>query len=145
MVIHTGSVTIEKALNNRRGRIKNVRNRVSISNCRHFEIQVDNMSCVMRKPLFCIRENKGADQLRGNRAINQRLCFRYIPLLPNHLAICCGCTSRFVSALVENLEDRLHRRQVFSWRGSRSSTALAYQTVAYSMLWDSVCIHVLLR
>ena len=34
---------------------------------------------------FYICENKGADQLRGNREGNQRLCFRYtdsiIPLL----------------------------------------------------------------
>ena len=40
----------------------------------------------MRKPTFCICESKGADQLRGNREADQRLCFRYtdstIPLLP---------------------------------------------------------------
>ena len=39
----------------------------------------------MRKPDFCLGENKGADQLRGNREADQRLCFRYsdstIPLL----------------------------------------------------------------
>ena len=39
----------------------------------------------MRKPTFCICENKDADQLRGNREADQRLCFRYldsmIPLL----------------------------------------------------------------
>ena len=29
----------------------------------------------MRKPAFCICENKGADQLRGNREADQRLCF----------------------------------------------------------------------
>ena len=32
----------------------------------------------MRKPAFCICENKAADQLRGNREADQRLCFRYI-------------------------------------------------------------------
>ena len=31
----------------------------------------------MRKPAFCICENKDADQLRGNRKADQRLCFRY--------------------------------------------------------------------
>ena len=33
----------------------------------------------MRKPAFCIHvcENKDADQLRGNREADQRLCFRY--------------------------------------------------------------------
>ena len=44
------------------------------------------MSLVMRKLAFCICENKDADQLRGNREADQRLCFRYtdstIPLLP---------------------------------------------------------------
>ena len=37
-----------------------------------------NMSRVVRKPAFCICENKGADQLCGNRTTDQRLCFRYI-------------------------------------------------------------------
>ena len=40
----------------------------------------------MGKPTICIGENKDADQLRGNREADQRLCFRYsdstIPLLP---------------------------------------------------------------
>ena len=40
----------------------------------------------MRKPVICICENKDADQLRGNREADQRICFRYtastIPLLP---------------------------------------------------------------
>ena len=39
----------------------------------------------MRKPAFCICENKDADQLRGSREADQSLCFRYtdstIPLL----------------------------------------------------------------
>ena len=39
----------------------------------------------MRKPDFRVCENKDADQLRGNREADQRLCFRYtdstIPLL----------------------------------------------------------------
>ena len=43
------------------------------------------MRLVMRKPAFCICENKDADQLRGNREADQRLGFRYtvstIPLL----------------------------------------------------------------
>ena len=41
----------------------------------------------MRKPTFFICENKDADQLRGDREADQRLCFHYmdstIPLLPN--------------------------------------------------------------
>ena len=43
------------------------------------------LSRVVRKPAFCICENKDSDQLRGNREADQRLCFRYtdstIPLL----------------------------------------------------------------
>ena len=49
-------------------------------------IYIVNLSLVMRKPAFCICENKDADQLRGNREADQRLCFRYtdstFPLLP---------------------------------------------------------------
>ena len=37
-----------------------------------------HLSRVMKKPMFCIYENKGADQLRGNREADQRLCFCYI-------------------------------------------------------------------
>ena len=36
------------------------------------------MSRVVRKPAFCICENKDADQLGGNREADQRLCFHYI-------------------------------------------------------------------
>ena len=46
------------------------------------------MSLVVRKPAFCICENKVADQLRGNHEADQRLCFRYTdsttPLLPKY-------------------------------------------------------------
>ena len=31
----------------------------------------------MGKPTICLGENKGTDQLRGNREADQRLCFRY--------------------------------------------------------------------
>ena len=42
-------------------------------------ILIDKEMCrVMRKPTFCICENKDADQLRGNREADQHLCFRYI-------------------------------------------------------------------
>ena len=44
------------------------------------------MSRVVRKPDFCICENKDADQLHGEREADQRLCFHYtdstIPILP---------------------------------------------------------------
>ena len=63
----------------------------------------------MGKPTICICENKDADQLRGNREADQRLCFRYsdstIPLLLKSeisLALFCACTGRFVSDLFGN-------------------------------------------
>ena len=75
----------------------------------------------MRKPAFCICENKDADQLRGHRESDQRLCFRYtdstIPLLPKseisslRLAIFCGCSARFVSDLVGNPEYRFSHNE----------------------------------
>ena len=74
----------------------------------------------MRKHDFCICENKDADQLRGNREADQRLCFRYmdstIPLLSKSeisktLTIFCGCTARFVSDLVGNPEDRFSHNE----------------------------------
>ena len=44
------------------------------------------LSLVVRKPAFCICENKDTDQLRGNREADQHLRFCYtdstIPLLP---------------------------------------------------------------
>ena len=50
----------------------------------HFKFNID-MSRLMGKPTICIGENKDADQLRGNRKADQRICFRYsdstIPLL----------------------------------------------------------------
>ena len=74
----------------------------------------------MRKPTFCIYENRDADQLRGNREADQRLCFRYtdstIPLLPKYkifkpLAVFCDRVARFVSDLVGNPEDQLSHNE----------------------------------
>ena len=36
------------------------------------------LSCLVRKPSFCIWENKDADQLRGSREAVLRHCFRYL-------------------------------------------------------------------
>ena len=67
------------------------------------------MSGRIRKPTFCICENKGADQLRSNCEADQRLCFRYIDstiplLLKSEISIFyvtfCDCTARFVLDLV---------------------------------------------
>ena len=60
----------------------------------------------MGKPTICIGENKDADQLRGDREADHRLCFRYsdstIPLLLKSDTLFCACTGRFVSDLFGN-------------------------------------------
>ena len=43
----------------------------------HFDSIQYDISRIVRKPDFCLCENKGADQLRGNREADQHLCFRY--------------------------------------------------------------------
>ena len=52
------------------------------------QIKEAKMSHLVRKTDFCICENKDADQLRGNREADQRLCFPYsdstISLLPKY-------------------------------------------------------------
>ena len=67
------------------------------------------------KTVFCICENKEADQLRGNREADQRLCFRYtdrtIPLLPKSEISSCGCSAWFVSDLVGNPEGRFSHNE----------------------------------
>ena len=49
-------------------------------------ITMQDLSRIVRKPDFCLCENKGADQLRSNCEADQRLCFRHsdstISLLP---------------------------------------------------------------
>ena len=75
----------------------------------------------MRILAFCICENKDADQLRGYREADQRLCFRYtnntIPLSTTYirnfkpLAISCGCTVWFVSDQVGNPENRFSQNE----------------------------------
>ena len=68
----------------------------------------------MRKPAFCICENKAADQLCGNRTALQHLCFRYTDsAFPSSsyilnfkpLDISCGCIDQFVWDLVRNPKD----------------------------------------
>ena len=75
----------------------------------------------MRKPTFCICENKDADQLRGNREADQRLCFRYIdstiPLLSK--SEISSLYSSSVTAQPGLCRTRLETRMlVFSRRGS---------------------------
>ena len=58
---------------------------VSFLETKSLELSVRHLSLCVRKPTICLCENKDADQLRGNREADQRLCFRYtdstVPLL----------------------------------------------------------------
>ena len=60
--------------------------------------------------VFYICKNNGTDQLRGNCAVDQHLCFRYIdstiPHFPKSEVSASSCTARFVLDLVRNPEDR---------------------------------------
>ena len=79
----------------------------------------------MGKPKISIGENKDADQLRGNREADQRLCFRYSdsttpPLLSKLqnfklLACFCSCTGRFVSDLFGNHIVGFSTRWLICW------------------------------
>ena len=71
--------------------------------------------------VFCVCENKGADQLRSNCTADQRLCFRYtdstMPLITlvryfKLLAFFCDCIGYLMSDLVVNPEYRLSRGAV---------------------------------
>ena len=42
-----------------------------------YELKRIKLSCIMRKPDFCLCENKGVDQLRSNCEADQHLFFRY--------------------------------------------------------------------
>ena len=80
------------------------------------------MSRVMRKPTFCICENKDADQLRGNREADQRLCFRYIVQSLYFLNPKFQASSHllWLYSLVCVGPGRKPRRLVFSQRGSNT-------------------------
>ena len=101
----------------------------------------------MRKPAFCICENKDADQLRGYREADQRLCFRYIdstiPLVPKirnfePLAILCGTTAWFVSDLVGNPEDRFSHNEaqmMFAYAHSKGTHPVYFAGRSAPMLF----------
>ena len=73
--IPSGAILLPNIPENETGLIQMIRMGNSI---RHKWVNHHEMSLVMRKPTFCICENKDTDQLRGYREADQRLCFRYI-------------------------------------------------------------------
>ena len=77
----------------------------------------------MRKQAICICENKGADQLRGNREADQRLCFRYTDSIVQSLYFLnpiFQASSHLLQlySLVCVEPGQIPRRPVFSQRGS---------------------------
>ena len=84
----------------------------------HLQVyQMFNMSRVVRKPAFCICENKDADQLRSNPEADQRLCFRHtdsaIPLLSKPIFQASSHLLKLNSLVCVGL-GRTPRRPVFS-------------------------------
>ena len=59
----------------------------------------------MRKPTFCICENKDADQLRGNREADQRLCVCYIDSTDKQNALRRECTFKIEIVLKIGMAD----------------------------------------
>ena len=89
----------------------------------------------MRKPAFCICKNKDADQLRGNREADQRLCFA-LQIVQSifFLDLKFQASNHILSqySLDGNLEDRfshneaqfvirIYKKQVFLRQGSNMS------------------------
>ena len=77
-----------------------------------------NVRCILRKPDFCICENKGANQLCSNCTADQRLCFFATRLVQfffylsqnfKPLACFCVCTDRSMLHLVVNPVDQFSR------------------------------------
>ena len=86
----------------------------------------------MRKPAFSICKNKDADQLWGNCAADQHLCFPFIdstiPLVPNYkFQVSNHLLALFVSDLIGNPEDRFsHDRAHINHTSDNPNTELSY-------------------
>ena len=87
----------------------------------------------MRKPAFCIYENKDADQLRGNREADQRLCFRYTDIVKSlyflNPKFQASSHLLWLYSMVYVAPGRKPRRPVFSQRGSNYNDILGINEV----------------
>ena len=81
----------------------------------------------MRKPDFCLCENKGADQLRSNCETDQRLCFRY--------------TDRTISLLLKSEISSFQPASVTVQAGlcKTSSEVLKTSFLASRLMWWWAC------
>ena len=94
----------------------------------------------MRQPAFCICENKDADQLRGNREADQRLCFRYTEskiLYFLYTKFQASSHLVWLYSLVYVGPGRKPRRPVFSQRGSYVLSAGSDKNHAGDSTWWS--------
>ena len=96
----------------------------------------------MRKPFFCICENKNADQLRGNHEADQRFCFRYtdstIPLLIKSEILSLEPSCVVVQPGVENPEDRLSQNEAHLLSGWNEGCSKSdFRQLRISTLWPS--------
>ena len=94
----------------------------------------------MRKPAFCICENKDADQLCGNRTADQRLCFRYIdtaiPLLSKSVISSPKPYSVIAPSPFCVGPGRKSRRPVFSQQGSRGIGQAVFFILNFDFFFD---------
>ena len=67
----------EKAQSERNSHSKNRGGKTTLAIRYLYLENLSLMSRIVRKPDYCLCENKGADQLRSNCEADQRLCFRY--------------------------------------------------------------------
>ena len=107
---------------------------------------VKYMSRIVRKPAFCICENKDAAQLHRNREADQHLFFRYtdrtIPLLPNSEISSLNAFSVLHSPVCVG-PGRKPRRPVFSEPGSYVSPEEAQFNIKVYLrftLWQYSCL-----
>ena len=93
----------------------------------------------MRKLAFCICENKDADQLRGNREADQRLCFRYIdstiPLLPK---------SHYRFEIRRNSVKSTVRSEIDHFRCKMGVGGKLFSSFSYNQNCSEVSFHVIL-
>ena len=66
----------------------------------------------MGKLTICICETKGADQLRGNREADQRVCFRYTRIVQFRLLH----PSRHLTSVGRQIDVRLRRHNDVGFR-----------------------------
>ena len=58
----------------------------------------------MRQPAFCTCKNKDADQLRGNREADERLCFRYTDSINDPSDVVLGCFALLFLKIINTME-----------------------------------------